>query len=195
MIKPYDSFNDLYKEGEEAAYVRRQQPKSVPAPNKVSGSETRPVFEKKPSLPEHFTARPKRCWRILLVFTACLQVFCAGGLLLGWPVVSSMAAEEGFDAKYVHDVFVFACTANMIAQLVSGWILDRFGPRVCSASCIFQVMVGSKRRFGVLEACFNSKKQQHHTTPWASVAEVNWGRRIFYVSEFCFWHWYHTLAA
>lgn len=90
-----------------------------------------------------FKSRPKRRWRILLIVTAFLQVFCSGGLILGWPAVSSMAAQEGFEPYFVHSVFVVTCTANMVAQLASGWILDKFGPRVCSASCILEVLIGS----------------------------------------------------
>lgn len=77
-------------------------------------------------------------YRVALAFLACLQNSLVGGLLYGWAsVIPLLTADQsdggaGLSLAETTQIFSWASSVGMIATLILGWVLDRFGPRLCS---------------------------------------------------------------
>ncbi|CAM9694828.1 unnamed protein product [Chrysoparadoxa australica] len=84
-----------------------------------------------------------------LLIVGVIQNFAAAGLLFGWASIASdmlQAPEsEGGGAltpARAKNIFVVSSSVNFLAPLILGLILDRFGPRVCSATSLGLVFLG-----------------------------------------------------
>uniref|UniRef100_A0A6U3BRF1 Major facilitator superfamily (MFS) profile domain-containing protein n=1 Tax=Lotharella globosa TaxID=91324 RepID=A0A6U3BRF1_9EUKA len=95
-------------------------------------------------------------YRQWLVLLALLQSFLAAGIFYGWPSLYTMLLEEGiYNNRCPHPgvvcarqtldlgfIYTVGGCANLGAQLLWGFILDRKGPRVCSFLSVAMVFAG-----------------------------------------------------
>lgn len=78
-------------------------------------------------------------YRLALAFLACLQNALVGGILYGWASIIPMLtadAQDGGAAMTLQEttrIFSWASCAGMVSTLLLGWLLDQYGPRICSA--------------------------------------------------------------
>jgi MFS family permease len=77
-----------------------------------------------------------------LLALACFQNFTLGGITFGWSSLAVIFTKSGLSATAVQNTFVWSSSANLLAPLCVGYILDHFGPRACSAMCTFCVALG-----------------------------------------------------
>ena len=110
---------------------------------------------------EHFPAMAsasvlQRRWNRWLIFIlSCVQVFTSAGIIFGWASLLIILKDAGVYASLCSSgttlasctqrdqalqlIFTFASSMNMIANLTSGLVMDRYGPRACkllSHACI-----------------------------------------------------------
>eukprot|EP00937_MAST-01D_sp_MAST-1D-sp2_P002430 g2430.t1 len=109
-------------------------------------------------------AQAPRFNRWLLITLNSVQVFTSGGVIFGWASLQQVLSASGVYASYCRGggvggnawhsdrppqcgardtqlqmIFTVASSANMVANLLSGLVMDRWGPRVCklfSHACI-----------------------------------------------------------
>lgn len=85
---------------------------------------------------------------ILLALFACLQNATIGGLIYGWTAIDrSMLTDSsengaGLSPAETTSIFAYSTCVGMVATLVLGVILDRFGPRMCSAIAHVSIAIG-----------------------------------------------------
>ena len=91
----------------------------------------------------------------LVVLAVCQNVLAAG-IFYGWPSLYTSLLDEGIyssscpiQGKVCAEqtielglVYTWGSCANLVAQLLWGFVLDNFGPRVCSCLSVLTVMVG-----------------------------------------------------
>ena len=110
----------------------------------------------------------------LLASLGALQNGLVGGLIYGWASIDStlLAAPmneggSGLSLRQTTDIFSWASSVGMLSSLLLGYILDRLGPRFCSAvshlfiasgSFLFAVAPAFECRFALtaLGACLMS---------------------------------------
>ena len=95
---------------------------------------------------------------VLLVLSA-VQVFTSAGIIFGWASLVVVLKEAGVYASAcgagaglaadctarsnrLQMIFTVASSANSVANLSSGLVMDRYGPRVCKLQSHFCVIVG-----------------------------------------------------
>jgi MFS family permease len=77
-------------------------------------------------------------YRVALAVLACLQNSLVGGLVYGWASIMPMltgSVEDGgggLTHSETVQIFAWASSVGMVSTLILGWVLDRYGPRVCS---------------------------------------------------------------
>jgi len=95
-------------------------------------------------------------YRNWLLFLACFQTFLASGIIYGWASLYTLFIEtnvygercpkdEPFcDAQKagLHMIYTVASSLNLASQLPWGYILDKWGPRVCLSLSMFGVIIG-----------------------------------------------------
>lgn len=87
-------------------------------------------------------------YRVALAVLACLQNSLVGGLVYGWasiiPMLTASVKDGGGALSHAQTVQIFAWAScvGMVSTLLLGWILDRFGPRVCSVIANASVGIG-----------------------------------------------------
>ena len=74
-----------------------------------------------------------------LVSLACFQNITMGGLLFGWASISSSLLVApishggmALDPEDIRTIFIVASSINFLGPLVTGLVLDLYGPRICS---------------------------------------------------------------
>ena len=90
----------------------------------------------------------QRRWNRWLIFgLSCVQVFTSAGIIFGWASLLVILKDAGVYASLCASgatlatctrrdqalqlIFTFASSMNMIANLTSGLVMDRYGPRAC----------------------------------------------------------------
>jgi MFS family permease len=72
-----------------------------------------------------------------------------GGIVYGWPALSKMLTDEnsrrgcGLTIGETTWLFTVASTTGMISTLLLGYLLDRWGPRLCSVCSHAAILLGS----------------------------------------------------
>jgi hypothetical protein len=87
-----------------------------------------------------------RTSRYFVLIGALVQNYTCSGIILGWPALVRTIYVSGWgelDAPFVGSIFVIASSANMIANLLAGILLDLKGPRVCSVCSLLCVSLGT----------------------------------------------------
>ena len=95
-------------------------------------------------------------WALLLL--SSVQVFTSAGIIFGWASLVVVLKEAGVYAdacgtaaasnctarsNRLQMIFTVASSANSVANLSSGFVMDRYGPRVCKLQSHLCVIVGS----------------------------------------------------
>jgi MFS family permease len=89
-------------------------------------------------------------YRVALAVLACLQNSLVGGLVYGWasimPMLTASLEDGGANLSHAQtmQIFSWASCVGMVSALVLGWVLDRFGPRVCSVIGNASVGIGCR---------------------------------------------------
>jgi MFS family permease len=87
-------------------------------------------------------------YRVALAVLACLQNSLVGGLVYGWasitPMLTGSVEDGGGNLSHEETILIFAWASSvgMVSTLLLGWVLDRFGPRVCSVIANASILVG-----------------------------------------------------
>jgi hypothetical protein len=88
--------------------------------------------------------------RLALFGVAAVQNSLMGGFVYGWPALSKMLTDDetsrrgcGLTIGETTWLFTVASTTGMISTLLLGYILDRWGPRLCSVCSHAAILSGS----------------------------------------------------
>ena len=88
-------------------------------------------------------------YRIALALLACLQNSLVGGLVYGWASINPMLTEPeypkggcGITLADSTLIFSMASCTGMAATLALGFVLDQWGPRVCSVVAHVAIVAG-----------------------------------------------------
>jgi len=90
-----------------------------------------------------------KTYRIALAILACIQNSLVGGLVYGWASINPMLTEPefpkggcGITLADSTMIFSMASCTGMASTLLLGFVLDKFGPRVCSVISHITIAAG-----------------------------------------------------
>jgi MFS family permease len=87
-------------------------------------------------------------WKVGYIILGCIQNMTMGGIIYGWSSISSLLVSNpsdggpGLSNEFVHTMFVVASFCSFLGPLFLGFILDSYGPRICSAISILFIISG-----------------------------------------------------